>query len=63
MSTEEKREYKCFEFLCVKFPKCVHASSCCALDDFFEDVTIKKEECFDLPDKSMFTEKKTWSYR
>ncbi|MBQ6384702.1 MAG: hypothetical protein IJJ38_00845 [Lachnospiraceae bacterium] len=48
---------RCTEFVCPKFPKCKRALKCCALDDFFEDVMLKKEDCFDLPDKPFFLEK------
>ena len=53
------KEWKCFEILCARYPKCRHAAgSCCALDDFFEDVTLTPEMCFELPDKPYYEEKK-----
>ena len=52
---------KCFEYRCSLYPKCsLAAGSCCAVDDFFENMTIAAEECFDLPDKPLFKEKKVW---
>ena len=59
MKSEEK-DWKCFEFLCPKFPKCTRAVSCCAMDDFFQDVTLTRSQCFDLPDKPYFVEKRVW---
>ena len=59
MTEQEKKPWKCFEFVCPRFPKCERAVSCCAVDDFFEDVTLTKEQCFDLPEKPFYKEKKT----
>ena len=58
MKNIDDDKLKCFEFICPLFPKCKRAVSCCAVDDFFEDVTIKKEECFCLNDKPLFKDKK-----
>lgn len=58
MSGGDDKQWKCFEYICPKFPKCERAvGSCCAVGDFFEDVTLSKEQCFDLPDKPFFREK------
>ncbi len=60
----EEQKLKCFEIICPKYPKCENAAgSCCAIDDFFENVTISKEDCFDKEDKPFFKEKKQWNYR
>ncbi|MGI5874563.1 MAG: hypothetical protein ACOX8R_07920 [Bacillota bacterium] len=60
MSAAEKQR-KCFEYLCPLYPKCACAAgSCCAVDDFFEDDAVSREECFDLPAKPFFREKKVW---
>ena len=59
MAAETQKEWKCFEYICPNYPKCETAvGSCCAIGDYFEDVTLKKEQCFDLPDKPFFKEKK-----
>ena len=64
MAGKEETQQKCFEFVCRLYPKCEHAAgSCCAIDDFFEEMTLSAEECFDLPDKPLYREKKTWSFR
>ena len=64
MKKDSGRERKCFEFVCRLYPKCERAAgSCCALDDFFEDAAIRKEDCYDLPGKPWFREKKAWSFR
>ena len=57
-------EKKCFEFICPKYPDCeTAAGSCCAMDDTFEDRTVGREECFDLPDKPLFKAKKLRFYK
>lgn len=53
-----EKQWKCFEYICPKFPKCLWAvGSCCAVDDFFEDRTLRKEQCFDFPEKPFFRKK------
>ena len=55
----ETEERKCFEFVCPLYPKCGRAAgSCCALDDFFEVMTITAEECLERQDKPYYDEKK-----
>ena len=57
---KEEKQWKCFEFLCDRFPQCERAVSCCAADDFFEEVTLSAAQCLDLPEKPFFREKKEW---
>lgn len=60
----EQKEIKCYEYTCPLFPKCETAGmDCCGVDDFFEGVTLTKEQCFDLPDKPYFKEKKNNWYK
>lgn len=61
---EENKAPKCFEYLCPKFPICENAvGSCCAVDDFFGDASLPKEDCFDRPDKPLFKEKPSRFYK
>ncbi len=62
MAAQEEIEWKCFEFICPRFPKCKRAVTCCAMDDTFENVTLSKEQCFDLPEKPYYVEKKVWKF-
>ena len=58
MTDMETKPWKCFEYVCSRFPKCERAVSCCAIDDFYEDVTLSKEQCLDHPEKPYYVEKK-----
>ncbi len=57
MITERYRKRSCYEFMCMKFPSCVHAVTCCALDPSLLEAAIQKEECFDLESKPLYEEK------
>lgn len=56
----EEKDLKCFEFVCSRFPKCARAVTCCAVDDYFQDVTLKREQCFDFDDKPYYIERRKW---
>ena len=61
--SKDIRDLKCFEYICPLYPKCERAAgSCCAVDDFFENVTLAPAQCLELPDKPHFREKKTFRY-
>lgn len=58
MAEALEKEWKCFEFECPLFPKCGRAVICCAVDDFFQNLTLTKEQCCAKSDKPFFIEKK-----
>ena len=56
----EGKPWKCFEYGCPLFPKCATAAGSCAIDEFFEDVTLSKEQCLLTPDKPFYKPKQTY---
>ena len=63
MGEDDANDLKCFEYVCPLFPRCEHAAGGCGVDDFFDDVTLNRERCFDIADKPLFKEKRKTGFR